>query len=125
VKKVISISEIVAPVQIEDDLCEVWPSAEANYHEGLKVVSGVTLISGFRRELENLVDDAKGKGPSGRPARPKVPRRSWRGRVMPVEPRGWVTRVENGLVNWQQEEPAGFDRKGDTSRIRREAYVRF
>jgi hypothetical protein len=42
-----------------------------------------------------------------------------------VEPSRWVTRVENGLVNWQQEEPAGFDRKGDTSRIRREAYVQF
>ncbi|HEY5954044.1 MAG TPA: hypothetical protein VIT18_06750, partial [Terrimicrobiaceae bacterium] len=33
-KKVISISEIVAPVQVEDDLCEVWASAEANFHEG-------------------------------------------------------------------------------------------
>jgi hypothetical protein len=41
-KKVISISEIVAPVQIEDDFGEVWASAEANYHEGkLEVVSGV------------------------------------------------------------------------------------
>jgi hypothetical protein len=40
-KKVISISEIVAPVQIEDDLCEAWASAKANYHEGkLEVVSG-------------------------------------------------------------------------------------
>ena len=44
---------------------------------------------------------------------------------MPVERRGWATRVEIGLVNWQQEEPTGFDRKGGTSRIRREAYVRF
>jgi hypothetical protein len=35
--------------------------------------------SGFRRELENLGGDAKGKGPSGRPARPKVPRRPLRG----------------------------------------------
>ncbi len=39
--------------------------------------------------------------------------------------KGWVTRVEIGLVNWQQEEPAGFDKKGGTSRISREAYVRF
>ena len=31
--------------------------------------------SGFRTELENLVGDAKGKGTSGRPARPKVPMR--------------------------------------------------
>ena len=28
---------------------------------------------GFRMELENLVGDAKGKGTSGRPMRPKVP----------------------------------------------------
>ena len=39
---------------------------------------------------------------------------------MPVERRGWVTRIEIGLVNWQQEEPTGIDRKGGTSRIRRE-----
>src|ERR1700758_1128399 len=30
---------------------------------------------GFRTELENLVGDAKGEGPSGRPARPTVPMR--------------------------------------------------
>jgi len=30
---------------------------------------------GFRMELENLVCDGKGKGTSGRTARPKVPRR--------------------------------------------------
>ena len=30
---------------------------------------------GFRTELENLAGDAKGKGTSGRPARPKVPMR--------------------------------------------------
>jgi hypothetical protein len=30
---------------------------------------------GFRTELENLVGDAKGKGTSGSPARPKVPKR--------------------------------------------------
>ena len=29
---------------------------------------------GFRTELENLVGDAKGKGTSGRPMRPKVPK---------------------------------------------------
>ena len=33
-KKVISISEIVAPIQVENDLCDVWASAEADYHEG-------------------------------------------------------------------------------------------
>ena len=31
--------------------------------------------SGFRTELENLVGDAKGKGTSGSPMRPKVPMR--------------------------------------------------
>ena len=30
---------------------------------------------GFRMELENLFGDGKGKGTSGRPARPKVPMR--------------------------------------------------
>src|SRR5512146_1419638 len=30
---------------------------------------------GFRTELENLVGDVKGEGPSGRPARPTVPMR--------------------------------------------------
>jgi len=30
---------------------------------------------GFRTELENLAGDDKGKGASGNPARPKVPRR--------------------------------------------------
>ena len=33
-KKVISISEIVAPIQLENDLCEVWATADASYHEG-------------------------------------------------------------------------------------------
>ena len=28
-----------------------------------------------------------------------------------MERRGWVTHVEIGLVNWQQEEPTGIDRK--------------
>ena len=32
-------------------------------------------IPGFRTELENLVCDGKGKGASGRTARPKVPMR--------------------------------------------------
>jgi hypothetical protein len=48
---------------------------------------------------------------------------------MSVEGRGWVTRVGIDLVNWQQEEPAGFDRRrqlsaGGTSRMSREAQVR-
>ena len=36
-------------------------------------------LAGLRRELENLRGDAKGKGPSGGPARPKVLRRFLRG----------------------------------------------
>jgi hypothetical protein len=36
-------------------------------------IKTVTLIRAFRTELENLVGDAKGKGTSGSPARPKVP----------------------------------------------------
>jgi hypothetical protein len=48
---------------------------------------------------------------------------------MSVEGRGWVTRVGIDLVNWQQEEPAGFDGRrqlslGGTSRMSREAQVR-
>ena len=35
----------------------------------------MTLIRGFRTELENLDGDAKGKGTSGSPTRPKVPMR--------------------------------------------------
>jgi hypothetical protein len=49
-KKVISISEIVAPIQIEDDLCEVWASAEASYHEGKLEVE---LDSFVRRSSDN------------------------------------------------------------------------
>src|SRR5450755_3116248 len=48
---------------------------------------------------------------------------------MSVEGRGWVTRVEIDLVNWQQEEPADFGGRrqlsmGGTSRMSREAQVR-
>ena len=37
------------------------------------VYRGRDSSPGFRMELENLVGDAKGKGTSGRTARPKVP----------------------------------------------------
>jgi hypothetical protein len=40
------------------------------------VYRGRDAHSGFRTELENLVGDAKGKGTSGRPMRP----RTWRSR---------------------------------------------
>ena len=32
-KKVISISEFVAPIRVENDACEVWASADANYDQ--------------------------------------------------------------------------------------------
>jgi len=41
--------------------CPVWRRRESN--------------PGFCTELENLVCDGKGKGPSGGPVRPKVPMR--------------------------------------------------
>ena len=71
---------------------------------------------GFDTELENLIGGGKGKGPSGSPARPKVPiRRSGTDclvlaleRVTPVERRGQAIRVMIDLVNWQQEEPTGY-----------------
>ena len=48
---------------------------------------------------------------------------------MSVEGRGRVTRVGIELVNWKQEDPAGFDGRrqlswGGTSRMSREAHVR-
>jgi hypothetical protein len=49
-KKVISISEIVAPIQVENDLCNVWASAEADYHEGKLEVK---LESFLRRSSDN------------------------------------------------------------------------
>ena len=49
-KKVISISEIVAPIQVENDLCKVWASAEADYHEGKLEVK---LESFLRRSSDN------------------------------------------------------------------------
>ena len=38
-------------------------------------VKGADSSLGFRTERENLAGDAKGKGPRGGPARPKVPMR--------------------------------------------------
>lgn len=49
-KKVISISEIVAPIRVENDLCNVWASAEADYHEGKLEVK---LESFLRRSSDN------------------------------------------------------------------------
>jgi hypothetical protein len=91
---------------------------------------------GFRKELENLVCDDKGKGASGLPARPKVLiRRPGTTTSLPSRRsnvrggKGWVNRVGTDLVDWQQEEPAGVDGRrqlsgGGTSRMSREAQVR-
>ena len=49
-KKVISISEIVAPIQVESDLSEVWATADASYHEGKLQVQ---LDSFLRRARDN------------------------------------------------------------------------
>ena len=75
--------------------------------------------------MREICTSSLGGGRRSAPQGAPPPTRQWRSRVMPVERRGWVTRIEIGLVNWQQEEPTGIDRKGGTSRIRREAYVRF
>lgn len=85
---------------------------------------------GFDTERENLTGGAKGKGTSGSPARPKVPRRQSGARVTPVERRGQAIRVLITLVNWQQEEPNGSDGErqlllNGTSRVNREVYARF
>ena len=49
-KKIISISEIVAPIQVESDLCEIWASADASYHKGKLEVK---LDSFLRRSRDN------------------------------------------------------------------------
>jgi hypothetical protein len=51
-KRVISISEIVAPVQIDSDACEVWASAEADYDEAKKELK-VELGAFLRRSKDN------------------------------------------------------------------------
>src|SRR5256885_12495818 len=76
---------------------------------------------GLRTELENLGGDAKGKGSSGGPARLKVLKHLSgadhfavalkQGNACGAKGVGYPRR-ELGLVNWQQEEPTGFDSKG-------------
>src|SRR5262245_42367507 len=91
--------------------------------------------SGVARE--NLAGDAKGKGASGSnreaksteaPERGGLPRSSSEAGVMLVERRGWVIAVDLGQ-SVRREEPFVNGRRqpsgGGTSRISREAYVRF
>jgi hypothetical protein len=101
---------------------------------------------GFRTELENLAGDGKGKGPSGSPARPKVPMRQSGADCLVVPMRRSNVRGGKGVgnprrnrfgarsrrarrFNRQREEPADFDGRrqlslGGTSRMSREAQVR-
>jgi hypothetical protein len=67
--------------------------------------------SGFRTELENLTGDAKGKGASGEPARPKVPmRRAGADCFVVARKRGNACGAKGAghrrweRANWQQEE---------------------
>src|SRR5262245_7349665 len=88
-------------------------------------------------ERENLTGDGKGKGASGSnreaestdaPERGGLPRSSVEGSVMEPERRGRVTAVELGQ-SVRRESPSFNGRRqpscGGTSRISREAYVRF
>jgi hypothetical protein len=51
-KKVISISEIVAPIRVENDACEVWASADADYDEAKSQLE-VKLECFLRRSSDN------------------------------------------------------------------------
>jgi hypothetical protein len=72
---------------------------------------------GFRMELENLAGDAKGKGTSGRTARPKVPMRQSGADCPIVAVKRSNSRGAKGVghprwdrwVNRQREELAGLD----------------
>ena len=92
---------------------------------------------GSGMERENLTGDAKGKGTSGSsreaestdaPERGGLPRSSSEAGVMLVERRGQVIAVDLGQ-SVRREEPFFNGRRqpscGGTSRISREAYVRF
>jgi hypothetical protein len=91
---------------------------------------------GFRMELETLAGHAKGKGTSGRPARPKVPMgQSGADRPIVVMKRGnargakGVGHSRRCWVNGRPEEPSSFAGRrqpslSGTSRMRRESQVR-
>ena len=80
------------------------------------VLRGRESNPGFRMELENLFGGAKGKGASGRSARPKVPiRRAGADCPVVVKKRGNARGAKgtghsrlDQMVNWQQEEPTGL-----------------
>ena len=93
---------------------------------------------GSGTELENLLGGAKGKGTSGGPARPKVPKRRAGAdcsvvamkRVTTAERRGQAIRVVIDLVNRRREEPTDHDRGRQlsldgTSRVTGDSHARF
>src|SRR6516164_6472485 len=92
--------------------------------------------SGSRRELENLSNDAKGKGTSSEPARPKVPMRRAGADCSVIARKRGNARGAKGAghrrwerANWQREEPSFLDGRrrssfGGTSRMMREYHVR-
>ena len=93
---------------------------------------------GSGMELENLFGGGKGKGTSGSPARPKVPKRRAGAdcsvvamkRVTTAERRGQAIRVVIDLVNRRREEPTDHDRGRQlsldgTSRVTGDSHARF
>jgi len=105
---------------------------------GVRCIGGVTLIPGFRTELETLVSDVKGKRTSGDPTRLKVPMRcSGSDRPILVTMRG-NARGAKGVghsrwdrrVNGKPEEPAGVSGRrqpslSGTSRVTGDGQARF
>jgi len=92
---------------------------------------------GFRAELENLTGDAKGKGTSGDPVRPKVPmRRAGADCSVVVMKRGNARGAKGAghsrrdrWVNGKPEEPTGFGGRrqpllGGTSRVTGDSQAR-
>src|SRR6516165_11379818 len=96
----------------------------------------MTLIRGFRTELESLVGDGKGKGTSGRTTRLKVPMRQPESHCSIVAKKRSNVRGAKGAghprqggVNGKPEEllvlaEAGRLPWGGTSRMNREIHVR-
>src|SRR6516164_7624919 len=96
----------------------------------------MTLIRGFRTELESLVGDGKGKGTSGSTMRPKVPMRQPESHCSIVAKKRSNVRGAKGAghprqggVNGKPEEllvlaEAGRLPWGGTSRMNREIHVR-
>ena len=102
---------------------------------GVRCIGGVTLLWACVRNLRTCRGDAKGKGPSGGPARPKVPRRPFRGGPprSSEEPRQCLGSEGGGSPAsgsvWstgdRRNRRVSTDRLGGTSRMSWETHVRF